>query len=639
MSELSFISPWWFLALIPLVILLVLFVRRQFAAGRWHLHVDQHLLQAQVTGEDGKTSWLGPVLLGMAWLLGVIALAGPSFETVRVPATKPDHVQIVALDLSLSMLATDLKPDRQTRARIKLLDLLTLSKGSRTGLLAFAGRSHLVTPITDNLQTMKHLVPALEAKLLPNQGSNLAAPILHAIQLLQQANKSSGNIILIVDGKPDKDAFTAAKAASDAGYQLHIIGAGTPVGAPVLDSKGRPVKTGGKVVVVRLDETALKELAAAGNGSYQRMTINNDDIAPLIPNFDGADSVEDTEEMVEGDIQHDVGYWLVLLLLPIAALAFRRGWLLSIAATSLLIGAISPSPVFADEANTDPDPEQYKSLWKNDDQTAETAYHNKDYAVTEQQHSSPLWKGTAAYRAGNYEKALEFFSESEAAIADYNRGNTLAQLDKLEEALDAYNLAAKKDEKFDDIVQNNREVIAREITRRKLEKQQNSQQPNPSDPKNKNGNNKNDQNQQSNQAGKKGQEKQEQGGSASNKKPQQQQKNPNQSQAQQQQSPSQSGSPQQSNKTKDPQKNQAGKKADKDGKQQAKQANQGQPKGPKQDGKGNKLSKQALGKVEKERQFEQMIRSLDNSPADLLRRKFKRQALTEGRTAYSGDPW
>lgn len=643
MSNLSFIYWLPFIAVPLLAVLLFAFVKRQRQSGKWRYEVDAHLLTAQTTGADKGNSYLPAILLGVAWLLTIIALAGPSFSKVKVPVIKPNDTQIIALDLSRSMDAQDIKPSRLSQARFKVLDLLNHTKGTRTGLLAFAATSHLVSPITNDQDTLEHLIPALNSKIMPQQGSNLSAPIKQATELLNNANLQTGDIIIVTDSKPGGEAIRAAKKAAKDGFHVHVLGVGTADGAPIPNEKGELIRHNGKVVVVRQHITEWKNLAKVGNGKFSKMTIGDSDIKALVPSplsaklakNDDDESQDDTT--IEGEVAQNAGFWLLLLILPLASLAFRKGWLLAVL---ISLPLLSPEATYADDVN---DPGAYTSIWQNNSQAAERAYAEGNYKITEQLHDNPVWKGTAAFRNKDYQAALDHFSASETATADYNRGNTLAHMDKLEDALAAYKDAVKKDPAFDDIVASNREAIAREITRRKLEKQKNQQQPNKNDPKNDQGSNNKPNKEQDKQEGK--DSKQGKGGKQ-RKKPEQDQQGKN---GQQQNKPNkeQTGKPS-SEKQGDDKQNAGNKKSDNakkpNQKGQKPNADNKQPK----DGKRDKpdstnpsLSKAELAEEEKQRRLQQWLKNINNNPEILLQRKFARQKLEQSgsTTTGSGESW
>ncbi|MDT8321409.1 MAG: VWA domain-containing protein, partial [Xanthomonadales bacterium] len=171
LEALHFIRPAW-LALLPLVVLLPWWWQRsRRPAGDWARVCDPHLLRWLSVQQASETSRrFGPWLAGAALLLTILALAGPSWQKIPDNAYSARDARVIALDLSRSMLAQDLRPDRLTRVRFALVDLLKSTREGQVGMVSFAGDAYVVSPLTRDMNTVGNLLPALQPDIMPVRG-------------------------------------------------------------------------------------------------------------------------------------------------------------------------------------------------------------------------------------------------------------------------------------------------------------------------------------------------------------------------------------------------------------------------------------------------------------------------------------
>ncbi|MEO8009201.1 MAG: VWA domain-containing protein, partial [Betaproteobacteria bacterium] len=390
------------------------------------------------------------------------ALSDPTWERRPQPVYQTTAARVVVLALSRSMNATDLKPSRLVRARYKVEDVLALSAEGQTGLVAYAGDAFTVSPLTRDINTMRALLKVLDPQIMPADGGRADLGLLKAGELLRQAGTSNAQVLLIADGIRADDLAPSERAAArlrQEGYRVSILGVGTENGAPLTDAEGEVLRDpAGRIVVSRLDSTMLQSLASAGGGKYRSISDSGEALSALLS--------EGQAQRAQGTTQKDAttqewkgqGALLAALLLPLAALAFRRNWLLCLV---LLAGLASPpQPVMAATWN---------DLWSRPDQRAAKALVAGDYATASQLASDPDRRGSAEYKRGNYQQALDNFSRATGADADYNRGNTLARLGRYQDAIAAYDKSLKENPGSEDARVNKAAVEA-------LLKQQQQQQ-------------------------------------------------------------------------------------------------------------------------------------------------------------------
>lgn len=408
----------WALLLLPLPWIVWRLRRRQ----DWRGVVDPHLLQVLLVPGRGA-AWLRPAGICLALLLAVLALAGPGWRQAAQPQWQAHEPLVVALDLSASIAAPDLPPSRLAQARGKLARLFAQRQGGDLALVAWADDAYTVAPLTADADNVALFLEALAPEVMPVDGHRVDRAITHAAGLLRQAGFGRGRILLLV-ADAEVDALPIAAATAAAGYPVSVLGLGTPAGAAYRDAQGYMRQT-------RRNDAALRALAAAGQGRYASLAVDDSDLAAL-----GVLQPADAGTPGPGAGRRmwlDQGYWLLLPLLLLAALAFRRGAALLVLPLALWL--LPPLPALARD-----------SPWLRADQLAQ----------------QQLEAGVEAYRRGDFEAAAEAFGAAAAggAQAQYNLGNALARQGRYDEALAAYDRALAQAPDLQDAIANRKVVEA-----------------------------------------------------------------------------------------------------------------------------------------------------------------------------------
>lgn len=434
-----FLRPWWWVALLPLPLMLLALARS--GRGRTALErlADARLLPYLVHDAGSRRRW-ALVLAALAWLLAVAALAGPAWQNAPTPLYANGAARVVALSLSGDMRAQDLKPDRMTRARYAVRDLLDSAGDARVALIGYAGDAFVVAPLTPDKQTVLNLLDALSPDVMPAPGNDGARAIEQSLALLQQAHIRGGEIVLVTDDA-DHAAVDAARKARASGVRVDVLGIGTRAGAPVPLAEGGFAHDSGGVHIAQRDDAALRDVANAGDGIYAPLQEDGSGVSALggPAATQGADAAHS-----QANVWRDGGAWLLIPLLPLAALAFRRGWLCVLA-----LMLITP---FAHGS-------EWNALWARPDQRASQALHRGDYAQAESVANDPQLKGAAAYRRGDYANAEKYFAHGDSARSEYNLGNALAKAGHYQQAIAAYDRVLKRDPRFADARANRGAVL------------------------------------------------------------------------------------------------------------------------------------------------------------------------------------
>ncbi len=463
LADFHFLRPLWLLLLLALPVFWVLRHRGRADAGAWRNAIDPHLLPHLIERIDAGSGRAGIVLAVTLWTIACVAIAGPAWEREPMPLYRNQAARVLALELGATMMAEDEKPSRFERARYKLVDILERSKDYQTALIGYAGEAFVAAPLTDDIGTVRNLVDALDPSTMPVAGNRAATAIEQAEKLIEQAGLHSGDIILLADSA-DHAAVAAAKKAHAKGFDVSVLGIGSTGGAPVALAQGDFLKDdNGNVIVAKRDDASLSAVASAGGGRFTTLSPDSSDIDALLVDRTGM-STKPSEPVASNDLAastrwRDRGPWLLLLLVPLSAFAFRRGWLMALALAFVV-------PPRADAAS-------FKDLWLRSDQQAAEALAKGDAKAATDVARSPDWHGGASFRAGDFESAASDYSKIENADGAYNEGNALAKLGRYDEALAAYDRALKLAPDMDDAKANKSAV--EEWLKRKQKSQDKSQ--------------------------------------------------------------------------------------------------------------------------------------------------------------------
>lgn len=460
LDGLHFIRPLWLLLLPFAVLLPWLWRRTRRPSGDWSRVCDPHLLRwLAVEQAASRRRRTGPWLAGTALLIAIVALAGPSWQRLPDSSWSARDARVIALDLSLSMMAEDLRPSRLTRARYRLADLLGSTEEGQVGLVTYAGDAYVVSPLSSDMNTIANLLPALRPDVIPVGGSRADRALELAADLLRRSGLGRGEILLVTDSATSRDAAQARKLR-DAGFRTSVLAVGTVDGAPIPSGGGFVSDRAGNVIIARMDRGALQALAAAGGGRYSEIGAS---ATASVPWLDAEGTEFARRDDLFGERWRDAGPWLVLLLIPLVLAGFRRG-LFFVVPLLLVNGLALPGQAQAG---------WWDDLWLRKDQQAYQALAAEDPGRAAALARDPELSGEAWYRGGEYSNAHTAWSASPSADTHYNRGNALALLGEYEAALEAYDAALEKQPGMPDALYN-RSIV--EQLRQESEQQQQQQQ-------------------------------------------------------------------------------------------------------------------------------------------------------------------
>jgi Ca-activated chloride channel family protein len=243
-------------------------------------------------------------LLVLVWIVGTLAVAGPSWRREPSPFADDSTALVIVEKLTPSMLAGDLPPDRLTRAGQKIADLLKRRGRARTGFVVYAGSAHLVMPVTTDIGTITSFAAALQPDVMPKDGDDPAAALLLAGTLVKKAG--GGSILLIADTIPPDVLTALAQQRRALGAPVTIFGL-VPLGAAMHDLDAAAKALDATLIPITADDADIDALDGA--------------IASTIDQAAAADAQAQWR---------DEGYWLMLIVMPLVLLWFRRGWVIAV---------------------------------------------------------------------------------------------------------------------------------------------------------------------------------------------------------------------------------------------------------------------------------------------------------------------
>lgn len=309
----------WFLLAIPLMwlvqILYAYWQRKKLKAA-----FDETMLKAMVPMKTRAKAWLKLSIYSIGFATLIIAIANPQSGSKLQEVKRKGVDVMIALDISNSMEAEDLYPNRLGRAKRSIQELLTRLKGDRIGIVVFAGKAFVQLPITTDYSAAKLFLNSIDTRLITTQGTDIGTAVNLCLESFEPESPTSKVIVLISDGENHEESFdVAASKAGEMGVVIHTIGMGSEQGAPIpMYSRGQRVgfrqAKDGSTVVTKLDASMLKDLAAETGGLFVRATNSQSGIDLI---FDEVEEMEKVEfgSKIYSDYEDQFQYFLLIALI------------------------------------------------------------------------------------------------------------------------------------------------------------------------------------------------------------------------------------------------------------------------------------------------------------------------------------
>jgi Ca-activated chloride channel homolog len=459
--QFHFMRPWWLLTFIPFTSLIFQRWRHDAQNEQWQKLLPAHLLAALTVGDNGWKKQLPLKILTIVIAVSIIICAGPTWQRQSSPFGEDKSPVMVVMDVSQSMLQTDIAPSRLNRTKQKVEDLLTMRDGGRTGLIVYAGSAHLAMPLTQDIDIYKPLLNAVTPKIMPRDGkfAEYALPLIEQqfasnqrdnTQPADAANPDTskkntpeqvtqdppvsiaGTVVLFTDGMGANTVEAFQQYFKDSPHQLLVVAVG---------SSDKPSD-------IPLDINGLQTLTEASNGKLEMLTVDNQDM-------------EWVNNQINRHMQlsldsalpwQDMGYYLVFVVALLFLLWFRSGWLVQwCMAGMLVLGALSPNTAEANDWH-------FADIWMTADQQGQWYFNQEDYVTAAERFADPMWKGVALYSAGEYKAAHAYFMRVDSDQALFNAANALAHSREYVAARNLYDALLVHNDAFPN-AQHNRDVL------------------------------------------------------------------------------------------------------------------------------------------------------------------------------------
>jgi len=311
----------WGLTVVPVLALTFVWAaRRRRAALQRFGQLELVRLLTESVSEPARR-WKAVLQIAAVGMI-VFALARPQFGTRVETVRSVGQDVVVALDLSRSMLAEDVSPNRLERARLAILRLMGQLDGDRIGLVAFAADAFVQSPLTTDYGAAAMFLSSMEPDLMPVQGTDLGAAIRVSLDALEEGREARV-LLLVTDGEDHEATYEEQLArAREMGVTVHVVGIGSTDGVPIpeYDDRGRRLgflrDEDGAVVTTRLEEGTLEALARANGGSYVRVGAGGTAFDDLVDRIAGGEGEEiDAREITQFEEQYQIFLGLALLML------------------------------------------------------------------------------------------------------------------------------------------------------------------------------------------------------------------------------------------------------------------------------------------------------------------------------------
>ncbi len=272
--------------------------------------------------------------LGVGFI--IIGIIDPKIGTKLQEVTTTGQEIYIALDISKSMLAEDIKPNRLERAKMALKQLVKRLKGDRIGVIIFAGGAYVQLPLTTDYEAAKLFIDQVDTDLMSSQGTAIGDAIALATESFDPKSDAHKTIILITDGEDHEgNALSAVAQAAELGITVHAIGMGTPEGAPIPKKdrygnlKGYKKDKNGTTIITALNENMLRDIVAKGNGVFVRATNANVGLDQLMDEIEGVEKTE-IDTFMYAEYEHRFQWFFALgilfLVVDLLISGYRKKW-------------------------------------------------------------------------------------------------------------------------------------------------------------------------------------------------------------------------------------------------------------------------------------------------------------------------
>lgn len=428
-----FERPYWLLAA-PFTLLMAFFLRpHPSIKNTLSTIVDPTLLkylEYKNTTNNNTNKWLGLIAMLLCW----VGLAGISWTKVPTVMFESTQKTILIVDQSLSMYATDIKPNRQTQLKQTVRDILEQIKEGETALVAFAGEGFIISPFSQDRETITHFLQALEPIIMPMYGSNLSSGIETALTL-HKDDDSPLHLIVFTDDLSTQDQQQIPKMLENLNVRLDLVAVGTEEASFIKLPDDRILKQNGKNIVPVTPINRLEDLTRSLGATFYHGRLSPVELAKITNTSLSNQQAEIAQN--KSITWRDQGHWFAFPFLIWLAFQFRKGmvFMFFFALLNLPSKNLHASPL---------------DWFLTQDQKGQQAVDQGNWQEAERLFTQPDWKAASSYALKNYATAIESLHGIDRNAAEnYNLGNALALSGDTQKAIQAYQKALEQDPLLD----------------------------------------------------------------------------------------------------------------------------------------------------------------------------------------------
>jgi len=376
---------------------------------KWKRVIASHLRPYVIQkGSEGKMRWMQSALFFFI-SIAIVGAAGPTWEKIEVPGKTLETPLLILLDLSQSMMAEDIQPNRLERAKFKINDLLDANPRARVALIGFAGTAHTIVPLTIDYKIIRSHLDGLTPEIMPYPGTKLEAALVLADTLIR-VTSAPATLLLVTDDFTDETVSLLQQFVNQGNRKVEILPMNTVTGSNVPASgSNRPMRDNqGNIVHSALDNNILNQLVSIEKIDVNTLTLDNSDMELLAKSISVNLEFKEKDEEKEDDWK-DRGLWFIIPFVLFGLMWFRKGWV--IYSLLLMLGFSSCNGDLS-----------FRDLWLTQDFQAQKLYDQGDFEQAAELFTDPMRSGLAYYKSGSYKDAIRAFSQDTTAMGAYNLG-------------------------------------------------------------------------------------------------------------------------------------------------------------------------------------------------------------------------
>ena len=447
-----FLRPDFLWLLIPVLVIFIIGMFLLQENIKWRKIIAPHLRKYMITEGSGLKRFLMHLVLLITISSAIIGLSGPTWQKIELPGKTLETPLVILLDLSQSMMADDIQPNRLERAKFKINDLITEKPGARIALVGFAGTAHTIIPLTSDYKIINSHVKSLSPNIMPFSGSDFEAALAMA-DTITAVTTAPGTVLVFSDNFDNNSFELLRNYVTQSKNKLVIVPMNTANGAkiPMPNTKSRYFKDDkGKYVISQLNPIIINKLKSIDEITISQLTLDDSDMELLAKNISNNLEFKEKDKEKEDDWE-DYGLWFTLPFILLVLIWFRKGWVLF---SMLFIVSFSSCNDKGTEFT-------FKDLWFSKDYQAQQFYNNENYKQAGETYNSNIRSGIAWYKYGDYEKAIEAFEKDTSAIATYDLGLAYYNNGDYAAAAMAFGIAAELDNNIAKKASNNKLMVQR----------------------------------------------------------------------------------------------------------------------------------------------------------------------------------